>query len=317
MIPVLIFISVFSCCLGIFFAVTAVYLSPSGGLNRRLERLAIEAQEAAAMEKPRELLRDVGAVEQAVFKLPLLKGVKRLIEHSGVRVKPLAFVSYVTGAAGLTMAGSYFIKNNFFSAAVVGLVVAYLPFIYLNGCKKSREKKFSEQLPDALIMIARSLRAGHSLASAVELVGQELQQPTGGIFKTAFEQQRLGIRMPEALSAMQEWIDSMDLHFFVTIVKINSEAGGSLAEVLDKLAETIRSRIQIRRQVQTYTAEGRMSGIVLLIMPFVVFVAFYLKNPDYMKPFFTERSCQMSLVAAAVAQVVGFLMIRKIVDIRI
>ena len=131
------------------------------------------------------------------------------------------------------------------------------------------------------------------------------------------EQQLLGMRIADSLITLLDRIDSLDLHFFVTIIRINSETGGNLAEILEKLAETIRSRLQIRRQVQVYTAEGRMSGYVLLLLPVFVFVAFYIRNPDYMGVFFTERSCQLSLVAAGVAQIIGFMMIRKIIDIRI
>ena len=211
----------------------------------------------------------------------------------------------------------YLLKKNIPVDFLAAAVIAYIPFAYLGYRKKQRQDRFAEQLPDALIMVARSLRAGHSLTSAVELVSQELPEPTSGLFKIAYEQQNLGMRIAESLGTLQEKIDSLDLNFFVTIIKINSETGGNLAEILEKLGETIRARLQIRRQVQVYTAEGRISGYVLLVLPVVVFIAFYLKNPGYMGVFFTERVCQMSLVAAGIAQIIGFLIIRKIIDIRI
>ncbi len=264
-----------------------------------------------------ELLRGTPASEQLVFKLPLLKPVKKLIDHSGVKINPFSFV-LLTGIVFVTgFAAIYAVWKNMPVALSAAAVFAYIPFAYLGYRKQQRQKRFAEQLPDALTMIARSLRAGHSLTSAVELVSQELPDPTCGLFSIAYEQQQLGMRIAESLETLLAKIDSIDLHFFVTIIRINSETGGNLAEILEKLAETIRSRLQIRRQVKVYTAEGRMSGYVLVLLPVFVFVAFYVKNPAYMEVFFTEKTCQMSLVAAGLAQIVGFLMIRKIIDIRI
>jgi len=144
-----------------------------------------------------------------------------------------------------------------------------------------------------------------------------MPEPTGGLFKIAYEQQQLGMRITDSLRTLLKKIESIDLHFFVTIVRINNETGGNLAEILDKLADTVRSRLQIRRQVTVYTAEGRMSGYVLALLPVVVFIGFYFLKPGYMNVFFTDRNCQLVLFVAVMAQIIGFLVIRKIVDIRI
>ena len=314
---IMIFAAVFMTVLALFFAVRAIRHSPAAELKRRLRRMEKGDLENLPDGFTGELLREATPSEQFFFQLPLLKSVQKLIEHSGVAVKPYLFV-VVTGIVSVTgFVAVYMLKKNLPVAFLAAVIMAYLPIVYLGYRKKQRQTRFAEQLPDALIMIARSLRAGHSLTTAVELVGQELPEPTGGLFKTAYEQQQLGMRIAESLQTLLDRIDSVDLHFFVTIIRINSETGGNLAEIMEKLAETIRSRLQIRRQVQVYTAEGRVSGYLLLILPVVVFVAFYLRNPDYMGVFFTEKICQMSLVAAGLAQIAGFLMIRKIIDIRI
>lgn len=314
----LIFAAVFLTVLALYFAVTAIRHSPAAELKRRLRRMEKGGNESPSEELTGELLRETTPAEQFIFKLPLLRSVKKQVEHSGVTVKPTSFVILTGILSALSfVALLYVLKGNIPAAILAAAVIGFIPFVYLGYRKKQRQNRFAEQLPDALIMIARSLRAGHSLTSAVELVSQELPEPTGGLFKIAYDQQHLGMRMAESLGTLLEKIDSVDLHFFVTIIRINSETGGNLAEILDKLAETITSRLQIRRQVQTFTAEGRMSGYVLVLLPVFVFVAFYLRNPGYMEVFFTEQVCQMILVAAGMAQIVGFLIIRKIVDIRI
>lgn len=314
---ILIFAATFLMIMGVSFAVITIRHSPAAELKRRLRRMEKAAKEVPVEDLAGGLLRKATPVEQIIFSLPLLKTVKGQIERSGIKVKPSRFIlaTVVVSAAGCV--AMYLLKGNLFASLLVAALFVLIACIYLQYRKQQRETQFAEQLPDALVMVARSLRAGHSLTSAVELVSQELPDPAGGLFKIAYEQQHLGMRMAESLGTLREKIDSIDLHFFVTIVRINSDTGGNLAEILEKLAETIRSRLQIRRQVQVYTAEGRLSGYVLVLLPVVVFIAFYLKNPDYMKVFFTEQACKMSLIFAALAQVVGFLIIRKIIAIRI
>lgn len=313
----MIFAAVFLTVLALFFAVRAIRHSPAAELKRRLRRMEKGDDETPSDGFSGELLRETTPSEKFVFQLPLLKGVQKLVEHSGVAIKPYWFVVLTFVAALAGFVAVYLLKKNIPVALLAAALLAYIPFAYLGYRKKQRQDQFAEQLPDALIMVARSLRAGHSLTAAVELVSQELPEPTAGLFKIAYEQQHLGMRIAESLETLQEKIDSLDLNFFVTIIKINSETGGNLAEIMEKLSETIRSRLQIRRQVQVFTAEGRISGYVLLILPVFVFFIFYLRNPDYMGVFFTERSCQLSLLAAGLAQIVGFLIIRKIIDIRI
>ena len=313
----MIFAAVFLTVLALFFAVTSYRQSPAFELKRRLRRMENHANERPSEGLTGELLRETTPFEQFILRLTLLRLVKKHVEHSGVAFKPFQFVLLTAIVSASGFVALYVLSGNVSAALLAAVVIALIPFAYLGYRKQKRLDRFNEQLPDALTMIARSLRAGHSLTSAVELVSQELPEPTGGLFKIAYEQQQLGMRIAESLGTLLDKIDSMDLHFFVTIVRINSETGGNLAEILDKLAETIRSRLQIRRQVKTYTAEGRMSGYVLVLLPVFVFIAFYLRNPSYMEVFFTEQVCQMCLVAAALAQIAGFIMIRKIIDIRI
>ncbi|MCM0083895.1 type II secretion system F family protein [Geomonas sp. Red32] len=310
-----IFGAVFLGAFALFF--TAEGFRHSLELKRRVSRLASAPAAGGGGAAGQDLWQESGSFERLLARLPFASAVQERLAFSGVRLTIFRFL-LLTGALSVTgFVVGYAWKGGILLPLSVAAALLIAPFIYLGHKKRERSARFAEQLPEALTMVARSLRAGHSLAAAVELVGQELPEPAGGLFKLAYEQQKLGLRITDALRSLSGRIDSVDYEFFVTIIRINIETGGNLAEILEKLAETIRSRLQIRRQVQVYTAEGRVSGYVLVAMPVVVFALFYLLRPSYMNVFFTQRICQLILGAAALGQVVGFLMIRKIIDIRI
>lgn len=314
---IMIFIAVFLSVLALFFGIQSVRESPAAGVKRRLQRMAAENDTISHEAFTSNLLREKTTSGKLFSRLPLIGTVSSLVTHSGVQITPMRFV-LLFGIAALSGFVVVFALSKLLLAALLALFVCGgMPFAYLLYCKKQRRVRFDEQLPDALSMVARSLRAGHSLSGAIELISQEMPEPTGGLFKIAYEQQQLGMRMTDSLRSLLKKIESIDLHFFVTIVRINNETGGNLAEILDKLADTVRSRLQIRRQVKVYSAQGRMSGYVLTIMPVATFFGFNVLNPGYMSVFYTERLCQLILCAAVMAQIVGFLVIRKIIDIRI
>ncbi len=314
---VLIFISVFLALFALFSAVQTARQSPEAELKRRLRRMTARSDATASGAFTSEILRETDRSEKFIYHLPLLGAIKILVVHSGVRITLSIYIllSGIAALSGFTVV--YILSKNIIAAFPALVLCGMIPFAYLVFRKHERRKLFDEQLPDALTMVARSLRAGHSLPGAIELISQEMPEPTGGLFKTAYDQQLLGMRITDSLRSMLEKIESADLNFFVTIIRINSETGGNLAEILDKLADTVRSRLQVRRQVKVYSAQGRLSGYILTALPVVVFIAFNFLNPGYMNVFFTEKICQLALVFALLAQCAGFMMIRKIVDIRI
>lgn len=285
-------------------------------LRHRLRKMEGDASRGAA-ESEHILLPEVTATERVLARLPLAASVKRQLALSGVNISTLAFLLVTVSISACGFIVLFAWKETVFPALLAALALGASPFAYLDYRRKKRAKLFAEQLPDALVMVARSLRAGHSLAAAVELIGLEMPEPTGGYFRLAFEQQKLGVLIADSLVSLRERVDSQDFNFFLTVVRINSESGGNLSEILDKLAETTRSRLQIRRQVEVITAEGRISGYVLVALPVVMFAGLYLLRPGYLDVFFTQRLCQLILGAAVLGQVVGFFIIRKIVNIAI
>jgi tight adherence protein B len=202
-------------------------------------------------------------------------------------------------------------------APVVGLCSASLPLLWLMYRRKKRFKTFAAQLPDALELISRALRAGHSLAAGFNLVQEEMPAPISVEFGRVFEEQNLGIPMEQALQALADRIPNLDLKFFSTAIILQRQTGGDLAEILDKIGYIIRERFKIWGQVQALTGEGRLSGAVLLALPPLLFVAVYRLNRDYIMLLFTDEMGQQMLAGAVIMQVLGALAIRKIVNIKV
>lgn len=202
-------------------------------------------------------------------------------------------------------------------ALPMGLILATLPFGWLLFRRRRRLKQFAKQMPDALELISRALRAGHSLASGFSLVAEEMRPPIGKEFHRVFEEQNLGIALETALDSMSERIPNLDLRFFATAVILQRQTGGDLAEILDKIGYLVRERFKIWGQVQALTGEGRLSGIVLLALPPVLFVVVWRLNPEYLMPLFTDPMGRQMLAGGIVMQLLGAIVIKKIINIRV
>jgi tight adherence protein B len=230
-------------------------------------------------------------------------------------VSKLGLVCAVLGVGGAvisTVAG--------WPAAVtplLALLMACLPVVWLWWRRRRRLKAFAVQLPEALDMLARALRAGQSLGAGFNMVANELGAPLGKEFQRVFEEQNLGIPLEEALDSLAGRVPNLDLKFFCTAVILQRQTGGDLAEILDKIGRLIRERFQIWGQIQALTGEGRLSGIVLLALPVALFVVVYRLNPDYISVLFTDPMGKKMLVGAILMQVLGAVVIQKIISIKV
>jgi len=311
------FLTAFCIFIAIYLVLMERQSSPKTELKRRLQRMA----RGGARDMPEELrsaiTRESNRADQFLARLPLTRGLDKKLHHAGIGVTSSRFVA-ATASVGLLFAAAVVLRGGPVLIAVLAASSAgLLASLFLRFKTERRINKFTELFPDALSIVARSLRAGHSFTTAIQLVGQEVPSPVGPLFKTAYDQQQLGLRMTDALIRMNERIDSLDLRLFTTVVSINADVGGNLSEVLDKLAMTIRDRLKIRRQVQVYTAQGRMSGYVLGALPVVAFVIFNVLNPEYEMAIVKDPMGIYLLVSAAFLQLMGLMIIRKIIRIRI
>jgi len=200
---------------------------------------------------------------------------------------------------------------------IFAIFIGLCPLFWLLFRRRSRFKKFAKQLPDAMELVGRALRSGHSLASGLHVVVEEMPAPISTEFGKAYEEQNLGIPIEQALKNMLTRVPNLDLKFFVTAVAIQRQAGGDLAEILDKISYIIRERFKIMGQVAALTGEGRISGIVLMGLPIVLFFAVYYLNPDYVMLLFTEELGRKMIAFGIVMQILGAVCIKKIVNIKI
>ena len=200
------------------------------------------------------------------------------------------------------------------AGSLIGLA---FPIMKLKMKRTKRLKAATEALPDAADLMARALRSGHSMTQSIELLGEQARQPLGAEFERVFQQQKLGMQLRDVLVEMGERLPSRDLQFLITAVLVQKETGGDLSSVLDRTASVLRERIQLQAQVQVHTAQGRMTGWILSLMPVVLLLAMTVFSPTYAHGLFGDPMGRMMLYAAAGFIAVGALVIRKIVGVQV
>ena len=237
------------------------------------------------------------------------------LEAAGVTVRSGEFViiSVVAALVGLVL-GAALLRSLYLGLAVGG-VAAFGPTLALRLTLSRRADKLREQLPDVLTIMAASLRAGHSFMQSLDTVAKEIAPPAAGEFQRVIAEIRLGRSVEDALEALSERVGSDDFRWAVLAVNIQREVGGNLAEILDNVADTLRERAIMRRQIRVLTAEGRLSAWVLALLPFAIALYMFAVNPDYIGLLFTTTVGLVMLITAAALLVAGVLWMRKIVDI--
>jgi tight adherence protein B len=202
-------------------------------------------------------------------------------------------------------------------APLTAMICGAGPFLWVFFKRRKRLYKFESQMPRAMELLARSLRAGHSIIDGIRLIGEEMPEPISGEFQRCYEQQQLGVLMEDTLEEMTLRVPSLDLRFFVTSILLQRQTGGDAAEILDKIGYLIRERFQIRGQVKALTAEGRLSGVVLLALPILLAIYMYFRNPEYVMMLFDDPLGVKMVIGAIGSQILGALVIKKIVDIKV
>ncbi len=249
--------------------------------------------------------------------LKSIPGLSTYLEQADAKMSSAKFGMIVAGcfAGGLVL--GIVSPLPILLAPVVGLVFAAGPLGWLVLKRKKRLNRFGQQMPEALELLSRSLRAGHSLDAGFGLVGSEVEAPLGIEFARAFEEQKFGIPLDEAIEEMAHRVPNMDLRFFATAVILQRSTGGDLAEILDKIGDLVRERFKIWGQVQALTGEGRLSGIVLLALPPLLFVTMVRINKEYVMILFTDEFGKKLLAFGIIMQILGAIVIKKIVNIKV
>ncbi len=247
---------------------------------------------------------------------PQAFNLTKVFEQADVNIKPSALFGISVGLAVLGAGLSVWL-SNVYVAPVGGVIMFGLPWVWLHVTRANRLKKFASQLPDAMELVARALRAGHSLAAGMHVVAEEMPPPVCKEFARVYDEQNLGISLEETLDGMCERVPNLDLRFFVTSVAIQRQTGGDLAEILDRIGHVIRERFKILGQVKALTAEGRLSGVVLIALPIGLFLMMMYMKPDYIELLWKDELGVKMSVGAIVLMIIGSFAIKKIVDIKV
>ncbi len=249
--------------------------------------------------------------------LPNLENLSRLYEQADVSFPFRRFMFIVAGLTLLGAALGIVFKIPIVLVPVGAAFLGVLPFMWLLQRKRKRIKKFLDSMPQAVELIGRALRAGHGLASGMHLVAEEMKGPIADEFGRVFEEQNLGVPIEMALRGMADRIPTMDVRFFVIAVIIQRATGGDLAEVLDKIGKLIRQRFELQGHVRALTAEGRLSGVVLLALPPGLLMFLTFSNYNYISVLFNTPVGTKMLMITAGLQLLGALSIKKIVAIKV
>ncbi|HNV02582.1 MAG TPA: type II secretion system F family protein [Vicinamibacterales bacterium] len=285
-------------------------------LRRRLGAAKAGARVSSSVQSEARRLSSLPALEQLLARRMNLTGpIVRLIDQSGLKTT----VGVVLLSAGCLFMLGLLVGQTWSGSLQVGLVLgaclAAAPVLFLRYKGARRVRRFEELFPEALDLMTRALRAGHTFAAALGMVADELPEPIAAEFKLLHDQQNFGMPLPEALRSFGERVPLLAAKFFVTAILTQRESGGNLTEVLTNLASVIRDRFMVKRQVQVRSAHGRVTGWILMGLPPALAVVFSIINPKHFAAMLDERLGIQMIVGAVVFQVVGALVIRKIVNV--
>ena len=286
-------------------------------LSRRLRKLrGVKAAQASRLAKDVKAMSSLGSFDAALKNTSRQSAwLQALVEQSGsnTTVGKLLLVCCCLGLLVFVLVQVF--VHHVIAAAAAGVAATYIPIAVLKFKRTLRFRKFEEQFPEALDLLARALRAGHSFSTGLEMIAEEMPKPSGPEFKLIYDQQNYGLSMVDALNQFAERVPLLDARFFVTAVLIQRESGGNLSEVLDNLAGVMRDRFKVKRQMRVISAHGRITGWVLAALPPSIAVASFAISPVHMQTLLGDPIGINMLIAAAFMQVLGTLVIRKIVDI--
>ena len=264
-----------------------------------------------------ELVSSVPLLNRLMMSLSWTPRVQSFITQAGLKTKAgkILLLSAVIGLA------AYIVADHFLGyaivAGVIGLLATTFPVMVVAWKRKRRMRKFEERFPEALDLLGRAVRAGHAFTTGLEIVSKESAEPVAGEFRACFEEQNFGLPMRDALLNMAERIPLVDVRFFVTALLVQKETGGNLAEILDELARVIRDRFRIYREVQVKTAQGRLTAVILIALPIFMLIALEMVNPSYVRVLFNDPLGPTLLGVAAVTQLIGSIVIWRIVHIEV
>jgi tight adherence protein B len=264
-----------------------------------------------------EMLSGVPMFHRILLQWSWATKLQDFISQAGMTVKPgkIFLLGMALGLAVYILAA--FFTHFPLAALLVGLFAATIPLLFIAWKRRQRLRKFEERFPEALDLLGRAVRAGHAFTTGLEMISKECAEPIAGEFRSTFEEQNFGLPLRDALLNLTERVPLVDVRFFVTALLIQKETGGNLAEILDGLAHVIRDRFRIYRDVQVKTAQGKLTAGILIAMPIFMVFALNVLNHEYMKVLFEDPKGPYILTIAAVMQLIGSMLLWKIIHFEV
>ncbi|HXK58300.1 MAG TPA: type II secretion system F family protein [Acidobacteriota bacterium] len=319
LITVLIFLVVLGLALsGIYFLIEA----PAEKKRLQIRLAAIQQASHGVHQVETDLLRaevlsGIPFLNRLLIDFAPVKFLTRFLDQADARISAGTFL-LLSLAMGLgMMIPGILLQLPIYLSGVLVLMGAAIPTVIVSIRRARRLRKFLEQLPDALDLLARAVRAGHAFTTGLELIATEMPEPVAGEFRITYDQQNLGLPLRDALQNLCVRVPLQDVRIFVTALQIQRESGGNLAEILGNLSYVIRERFKLQRQIQVYTAESRVSLYILTIVPPILAVVFVLANPEYIRPLFEDPMGQKMVMGAIILQIIGYLVIRRVTRMKV
>lgn len=309
------------------FLVLGAYLLATHGsdakralLRKRLADAVLYSARAEDLEvvlARNELMSEIPWVNRSLIRLQAALHLKRMLDQADIHITPSRLLMFSVMAGVLGALATSVVSSLILMMLLCGVVTASLPFVHVWWKRKKRFGHFLEHLPDTLDLMSRGLSAGHAFSETLQMVAAEMPDPIAAEFRKTYEEQNLGLSLKLALENLTQRMPLLDLRMCVTAILIQKETGGNLAEILEKVAHTIRERFRIMGDLKTLTTSSRMSAWLLCALPIFVAIAVTVMNPDYMSVLWKDQRGHYLIAAAMFMQITGMLIVRKILDIRI
>jgi tight adherence protein B len=289
-------------------------------IRKKLRRIPSNTTVEGALDSDivrKRVFSDVPALNQLLLRVIGITRLDRLAQQANTRYPVGVFIllAIVLASAGF-LAFSYVTEKRLLCVIISALLGA-APFLYLLNKKQKRMQKFQAQLPEALDMISRSMKAGHAFTTGMRLAADEFDDPLGSELSYTLDEVNFGVSVPDALKSLVRRLECQDLNFFVVSVILQRETGGNLAEIIEKIAHLIRERFKLLQKIKTLSAEGRLSAIILACIPFVVAGILYFKNPEYIMVLYTDPTGRIMATVVLFMMILGIYVMKRIVNIKV
>jgi tight adherence protein B len=265
----------------------------------------------------KQLLSEVPWFNRLLLRIRWSDKVNRLLEQSGTRYLAGFYILLTLLLAAFGFLIASLVASNLLISIVLAALLGAIPFLYLSLTKKRRMQKFERQLPEAMDMIARSLKAGHAFSGGLKMVADEFDDPLGTEFDKTVNEINFGVAVTDALKALSNRVDSPDVKYFVISVILQRETGGNLAQILENIARLIRERLKLYGHIRVLAAEGKLSAIILIALPFALALFIYLGNPTYIETLFGDPIGHIFLVVAALMMAMGIFVMKRMIAIKV